>query len=118
MNDAGNTPEKFPDFQQTVASFVAEHGLEAPIQARLLDLLSEVGELSKEYLKSTEYGREPFDESSDGWQNELGDALFSLVCLANSTGVNLETALQRALDKYEDRLGREGDAGSVGGKIE
>lgn len=106
--------ESMPMLQRTLADFVEEHGIEAPVQARLLDLSSEVGELSKEYLKSTEYGREPFDESSGGWQNELGDVLFSLVCLANSTGVDMETALQRALDKYEDRLRHRGGAGSGG----
>jgi NTP pyrophosphatase (non-canonical NTP hydrolase) len=109
-----NTSEELPECQQTVANFVAEHGIEAPVQARLLDLSSEVGELSKEYLKSTDYGRKPFEKPPDDWQDELGDVLFSLVCLANGTGVNLETALQRALDKYEDRLRHGGDAGSGG----
>ncbi len=115
MNHLEETPEKLPDFQQTVTDFVEEHGIEAPIHARLLDLSSEVGELSKEHLKSTNYGREPFEEPADGWQNELGDVFFSLVCLAKSTGVNLETALRRSLDKYEERLRRGGDAGSGGG---
>ncbi len=70
--------------------------------------------MSKEYLKGTDYGREPFEEPTDGWQDELGDVLFSLVCLANSTDVNLEAALQTALNKYEERLRLEGDAGSGG----
>lgn len=101
-------------FQQTVASFVAGHGIEAPVQARLLDPSSEVGELAKEALKATDYGRRPFEEPPDGWEDEMGDVLFSLVCLANSTGVDLEVALQRALDKYEARLRRGADAGSGG----
>jgi NTP pyrophosphatase (non-canonical NTP hydrolase) len=109
-----NTSEELPEFQRAAANFVAEHGIEAPVQARLLDLSSEVGELSKEYLKSTNYGYEPFEEPPDGWQDELGDVLFSLVCLANSTGVNLDAALQGALDKYKERLRRGGDAGSGG----
>ena len=114
MNCSEGTPEKLPTLQQTVAKFVTEHGIEAPIHVRLLDLSSEIGELSKEYLKSTDYGREPFEEPTDGWQDELGDGLFSLICLANSTGVNLEAALKGALDKYEERLRRAGDAGSGG----
>jgi NTP pyrophosphatase (non-canonical NTP hydrolase) len=99
------------DFQRTVAQFVREHGLEAPVQARLLDLVSEVGELAKEALEGTDYGRTPF-HARDGWTGELGDVLFALVCLANSTGVGLQTALNEALEKYRERLAVGDDAGS------
>ena len=112
-----NYPEDIserPEFQRTVANFVVERGIEAPVQARLLDLSSEIGELAKEYLKSTNYDHEPFEKPADGWSDELGDVLFSLICLANSTDVNLTAALQRALKKYEDRLRRGDDAGSGG----
>jgi NTP pyrophosphatase (non-canonical NTP hydrolase) len=97
--------------QRTVAGFVEEAGIEAPLEARLLDLVSEVGELSKEVLEATRYGRTPFD-APDGWAGELGDVLFSLVCIANSTGVDLGTALDGTLDKYRERLALGGDAGS------
>lgn len=112
MNAPENTSKELSDLQQTVENFVAERGIEAPVNARLLDLASEAGELSKEYLKKTDYGREPFSEPPDGWQDELGDVLFSTICLANSTGVNLETALRRSLKKYDERLRHKGDAGS------
>ena len=105
---------ELPDFQQTVTDFIEEHGIEAPAYARLLDLSSEAGELSKEYLKNTNYGRRTFGETTDGWSNELGDVFFSLVCLANSTGVDLQTALQGSLKKYDERLRRRGCAGSGG----
>ncbi|MGI9048120.1 MAG: hypothetical protein ACR2GU_01875 [Rubrobacteraceae bacterium] len=36
----------------------------------------------------------------------------SLVCLANSTGVSLETALDGALEKYHARFSGQGDIGS------
>ncbi len=97
--------------QQTVASFVEEAGIAAPVEARLLDLASEVGELSKEAPKATNYGRAPF-KPSGGWAGELGDVLFVLVCLANSTGVDLEAALNGAMDKYRERLAFGDDAGS------
>lgn len=97
--------------QRTVASFVEEAGIEAPVEARLLDLASEVGELSKEVLKTTNYGRMPF-RAPDGWAGELGDVFFSLICLANGTDVDLEAALDGALNKYRERLALGGDAGS------
>ena len=97
--------------QGSVAAFVEEHGLEAPLHARALDLVSEVGELAKEILEGTDYGRAPF-EAPEGWTGELGDALFALVCLANSTGVDLEAALNAALEEYRGRLDLRGDARS------
>lgn len=100
-----------PRFQQAVGSFVVEHGLEAPVATRALDLVSEVGEVAKEVLKGTDYGRRDFQSPAD-WSDELADCFFSLACLANSTGVNLESALARALEKYRQRLSQKGDAGS------
>jgi NTP pyrophosphatase (non-canonical NTP hydrolase) len=97
--------------QRAVANFVEEAGIEAPVNERLLDLISEAGELSKEVLKGTNYGRAPFRQS-DGWAGEIGDIFFSLICLANSTGVDLEAALDGALDKYSERLTYGDDAGS------
>ena len=98
-------------FQQAVATFVGENELEAPVHARVLDLVSEVGELDKEILKVTDYGGQPFRPTEE-WSGELADILYSLTCVANSTGVDLEAALNEALDKYEGRLAQKGDAGS------
>ncbi len=100
-----------PDIQKDVYRFVEENGLEAPVQARLLDLVSEIGEASKEALKATDYGRRPF-RARGGWDDELADVFFSLVCVANSTGVDLEAALRGALGKYARRLEAGGGAGS------
>lgn len=108
-----NGPGELPAFQRTVAGFVEAHGLDAPAEARVLDLVSEVGELAKEVLKGTDYGREAFRETED-WGDELGDALFALICAANGTGVNLAIALDKTLDKYRQRLDLGGDAGSGG----
>jgi NTP pyrophosphatase (non-canonical NTP hydrolase) len=97
--------------QRAVASFVEEAGIEAPVEARLLDLVSEVGELSKEVLEGTGYGRDSF-RPPEGWPGELGDVFFAFVCLANSTGVDLEAALDGALGKYRERLALGDDVGS------
>ena len=103
--------EKLPAFQQKVADFVDAHDLRTGAEHRLLDLVAELGELSKEALKATNYGRGPFipDEK---WDDELSDVFFSLVCLANSTAVDLEKGLDAALAKYGRRLKERGEAGS------
>ena len=102
-----------PAFQESVRAFVASAGLDTPAPGRVLDLVSEVGELAKEAVKATDYGRESF-RVPDGWEDEVGDVFFSLVCLANETGVDLERALGGALRKYQERIGQTGqpDSGS------
>jgi len=97
--------------QRKVAQFIEEQGLEIPTALRLLDLTSEVGEVAKAYLESTRYGERPF--VADGhWAEELGDALFSLMAIANRTGVDLERALYQVLKKYARRIQAKGHAGS------
>jgi NTP pyrophosphatase (non-canonical NTP hydrolase) len=98
--------------QQTVAAFVDEHDLHAPPEFRLLDLVSEVGEVAKDATESTDYGanREDVAVSPD----ELGDVLFALYALAESLDVDADRALAESLDKYRERLADTGrpDSGS------
>lgn len=98
--------------QEDVRKFVDQQGLEAPIETRLLDLVSEVGELSKEVLKATSYGTQPLQTVTEEFEYELADVLFSLTCIANTAGINLEVALRRALAKYGARVRQTGEAGS------
>ncbi len=100
-----------PEYQVTVARFVREQGLEAELPVRLLDLASETGELAKAWLSGTRYDQQPFQAGQE-WSAELGDVFFSLICLANSSGVNLDAVLTAALDRYQARLSESGDAGS------
>ena len=98
------------DEQSRVASFVAENELEAPAAYRLLDAVSELGEVSKAVCASTAYGDVPADVAVP--EDELGDALFALLALCAELDVDAETALETSLSKYEDRLVETGDAGS------
>ncbi len=100
-----------PPFQNDVAQFVSQYDLEIPVADRMLDLTSEIGELAKEILASTHYGRQDFC-ANEAWISELGDVLFSLICLANTTNVNMVDALTSTLAKYQTRLADRGDAGS------
>ncbi len=43
----------------------------------------------------------PGDEMS--LEKELGDLIFSLSCLANKTGINLDVALQKCIDEKSTR---------------
>ncbi len=101
----------FHELQSIVRKFTEEKRLNSPLGARIMDLISEVGELSKEYLKATKYEKEEFEKSEE-WDSEIGDVLFSLICIANETDANLEDCLKYVLDKYEKRFNSKGDIGS------
>lgn len=98
------------DEQERVASFVATHDLECPPAYRLLDLAAEVGELAADANAATGYGTEP--ESFAVERDELGDALFALLALADGADVDAGAALDDALEKYERRLDETGSPGS------
>jgi NTP pyrophosphatase (non-canonical NTP hydrolase) len=98
------------DEQDRVAAFVAEYGLEADPEYRALDLASEVGEIAKEVTESADYGDAP--ENVDVAADELGDALFALLALSDSLGVDAGDALDEALAKYRERLDETGTAAS------
>lgn len=98
------------DEQSAVAAFVAEHDVEAPPAYRLLDLVSEVGELAKDAAESTDYGSAPGEIEIA--EDELGDTLFALLALSDSLDVDAGDALATALAKYEDRMAETGDPAS------
>jgi NTP pyrophosphatase (non-canonical NTP hydrolase) len=99
------------DAQETVADFLAEHDLHTDPAYRLLDLTAEVGELAADATASTEYGASP--AALDLSRDELGDALFALLALAEETDTDADAALAESLAKYERRIDSEGSPGSA-----
>jgi NTP pyrophosphatase (non-canonical NTP hydrolase) len=68
-------------------------------------LMEEVGELSRLVVRT--YGEQSFKESDKGRElgDEMADVLWVLICLANQTGVDLTTALQKNFEKKTLRDG-------------
>ncbi len=66
-------------------------------------LTEEVGEVAR--IIARKYGEQSFKESDKQKEldDELADVLFVLICLANQTGVDLTTALQKNLEKKTNR---------------
>ncbi len=66
-------------------------------------LMEEVGELSR--LMVRQYGDQSYKESDKGKDiaDEMADVLWVLICLANQTGVDLTTALQKNFEKKNIR---------------
>ena len=45
-------------------------------------------------------------------ESEIGDVLFSLICIANTLGINLEKSLIDSMEKYQKRFDKKGNIGS------
>ncbi len=96
--------------QNKVKAFCEENSMLLSPELRMLDLISELGEFSKEILKSNNYGKEEI-KSNEDLELELGDTFFSLIATANSLDIDMKSALEKVLVKYEKRL-EKGSAGS------
>ena len=89
--------------QNKVDVFIHKNNMVTDLPNRCLDLVSEVGEMSREYLNSIEYGKTPFNKT-ENWDLEIGDIFFSLICIANLTSTDLELTLTKVLEKYTERI--------------
>ena len=73
-------------------------------------LFEEGGEVAR--LVNHLYGdkRKKDSEKEQELEEELGDVLYTLICFANSTGINLDSAIRKSLDKAatrdKDRFGK------------
>jgi len=65
-------------------------------------LTEEVGELAR--VMARKYGDQSFKEGEkENIPEELADILWVLLCIANQTGTDLETALKASIDKKTRR---------------
>lgn len=66
-------------------------------------LMEEVGEVAR--IMARQYGEQSFKDSDKevDLADEMADVMFVLICLANQTGIDLEEALVKNLDKKTKR---------------
>jgi len=98
------------EIQEKIKKFCKENNLESPAEHRVLDAVSELGEVAKEILKMSDYGRQPLKYREE-LKLELGDLTYSIITIANSFDIDLKEALNLVLEKYKKRL-KKGSAGS------
>ena len=103
-----NKVKEFNEYVKNIA-----HREQMPVLARMLDIESEVGELSKEVLKNTKYGTKDF-VISDDFKLELGDVLYSVLSMADEVGVDANNCLDMVISKYKARIDGSGNMGSEG----
>ena len=69
--------------------------------------MEEVGEVAR--LMARMYGEQSFKNteieknSKEALADELADVFFVLICIANQTGISLDTALEKNLQKKSER---------------
>jgi NTP pyrophosphatase (non-canonical NTP hydrolase) len=91
------------EIQEKINKFCKDKNLDSTLEIKVLDLVSEVGEVSKEIIKGTDYGKKDF-KITENTESEIGDVLFSLITIANQLDVDLEIALEKVLEKYQKRF--------------
>ncbi len=87
------------------------HRKPMPVYARLLDIESEIGELAKEYLKSSKYGTQDF-EMTDDFKEEFGDVVYAILSLSNEMNISAEECLDISLNKMKKRMEKNNNLGS------
>ena len=90
--------------QQQVDNWIKEYGVRYFSELTNMAMLTEeVGEVAR--IIARRYGEQSEKESDKNKDlgDELADVMFVLICLANQTGINLEEALKRNLDKKTKR---------------
>jgi NTP pyrophosphatase (non-canonical NTP hydrolase) len=90
--------------QEVVDTWIKEYGVRYFNELTNLAMLTEeVGEVAR--IIARRYGEQSEKESDKSIDlgDEMADVLFVLICLANQTGIDLDAALQRNLDKKTKR---------------
>ncbi|MBM3965141.1 MAG: nucleotide pyrophosphohydrolase [Planctomycetes bacterium] len=92
------------ELQSTVDAWIQSIGVRYFSElTNLAVLMEEVGELSRIFART--FGDQSFKKSDTTYNlsDEMADILFVLVCLANQTGVDLQSAMVANLEKKTQR---------------
>lgn len=90
--------------QEIVDQWIKEHGVRYFNElTNTAILMEEVGEVAR--IIARRYGEQSEKESDKGKDlgDEFADVLFVLICLANQTGIDLEEAMKKNLEKKTNR---------------
>jgi NTP pyrophosphatase (non-canonical NTP hydrolase) len=90
--------------QQRVDEWIKTYGVRYYSELTNMAVLTEeVGELAR--IMARTYGDQSFKKSdlAKNLGDEMADVLFVLICLANQTGVDLEEAFRKNLEKKTQR---------------
>ena len=91
------------DLQQRVDEWIRTYGVRYFNELTNMAILTEeVGEVAR--IMARQYGEQSFKEGEEKeLSDELADVLWVLICIANQTGVDLNEAFLKNLDKKTKR---------------
>ena len=91
------------DFQGKIDGWILNHGGYWPPLSMLASIIEELGEVSREinHLEGIKPKKDIRNNSTLG--EELGDMIFSIICLANFYKINLTSHLKAVIKKYDSR---------------
>ena len=93
------------NLQLKVDNWIKKHGVRYFNElTNMAQLTEEVGEVAR--IISRQYGEQSFKESDKevDLAGELSDVLFVLLCLANQTGVDLQTSFNNRLNMKQNEI--------------
>jgi len=97
--------------QAKVRKFIGKYDLKMPLENWNFELVSEIGELGKEFNKGSKYGKKP-QELTEDFELEIGDIFYSLLGLSNQANLDLKSCLNKVLAKYKERFDKNGKISS------
>jgi NTP pyrophosphatase (non-canonical NTP hydrolase) len=69
----------------------------------LAAITEELGEIAREINHLEKYKRKKETEDKKGLDIELGDIIFSIICLANHYKIDLGNSFKKTMEKYSNR---------------
>ena len=90
--------------QQTIDGWIKQYGVRYCNELTNMAILTEeVGEVAR--IIARRYGEQSSKESDldKKLEDELADVLWVVICIANQTGIDLEEALRRNIEKKSNR---------------
>ena len=96
---------------EKIKNFNKKNNNKMDVYSRFLDVNSEMGELSKEVLKATNYGKKNFEKTCE-FVEEYGDVLYSFISLGLECEIDIEKAVEIVLNKYQKRIENKGNMSS------
>jgi NTP pyrophosphatase (non-canonical NTP hydrolase) len=95
---------KISEAQKSVDQWIKKYGVRYFNElTNTAILMEEVGEVARIMARRFGEQSEKLSDKSKNLEDELADVLFVLICLANQTGIDLEKALKKNLDKKTGR---------------
>jgi len=94
----------FRNAQRIVDKWIGqfEEGYWPPL-SMLASIVEEVGELAREINNLEGYKTRKTTETKSSLSEELGDLIFSIVCVANYYKIDLEDIFKKTVEKYTKR---------------